>query len=134
MIAQVHGERDELLLARFRVEVLHELAIELDHLGLEVRDDLQVGIAGAQVVDDQVRGGAAAHLAKDARAEVEVRDGRGLGDFEVNVVVVREDRIVRADEPPLFELVRVEVDEERLAAAERDRDLADHSPESARRP
>jgi hypothetical protein len=55
-----------------------------------------------------------------------------LGDLEKDVVVVREDGVVGADEPSFRELVRMDVDERRRAGAEGERDLADHATEPAR--
>jgi hypothetical protein len=63
------------------VKVLDQLAIELHDARLEVRDQVQVRIARAEVVDDEVHACAPAHLPENVRAEREVRHRRGLGDL-----------------------------------------------------
>ena len=54
----------------------------------------------------------------------------GLGHFHVQHVVVAEDRIVGAHDPRLVQLLRMHVEKQRAARAERHGDLANHAAEA----
>jgi hypothetical protein len=56
----------------------------------------------------------------------------GFRYFQVHVVIVREDGVVRSHEPTGHELVGMDVQEKRQTGGQRYGDLADHSPELAR--
>src|SRR5208282_3200045 len=78
-----HVARDDLL-SSFAVNVAHEGEVELDDCGLELDEALEVGVAGAEVVDDEPRVRAHAQLFEDALAELEVLHRRALGDLEIH--------------------------------------------------
>ena len=75
-----------------------QLAIELDDPRVQIGDVLEVRVAGAEIVDDEVDA-AAAHLGQDRLAQVEVRERHALGDLEVDVAVVLEERVAGLDDP-----------------------------------
>jgi hypothetical protein len=110
--AQPHDARHQLLLALAAIDAEHEPAVELHHARLEIDDALQVRVAGAEIVDDEVHAAAHAHLLQHRLAELEVRERHRLRHFQEHVVVVRVDGIVRAHEPALLKLLRVDVQEQ----------------------
>ena len=108
-----------------------QAAVELDDARMKIRDVLEVRIAGAEIVDDEVHA-AIANLRQDALAEMKVRERDALGDLEIQLFVVLEDRIVRLDEPLLVELGGMDVDEQLVVRNVGDRHLAQHAAELAR--
>ena len=83
------------------------------HVGLEIEHALQVRVSSSQVVHREEHPAAFTHFAEHAPAEVVVGEGRRFGDLHEHVMVVKKERIVRANEPARAELVRVQVDEQR---------------------
>jgi hypothetical protein len=63
---------------------------------------------------------------------MKVRERDALGDLQIQLFVVLEDRIVRLDQPLLVELGRVDVDEQLVVRHIGDRHLAQHAAELAR--
>ena len=88
--AQPHDVAYEHPLPRIPIESGDQGSIELYDLGFEIRNALQVGLAGAQVIDDQMGARTRTDLFQDPVAKVEVREGRGFGDFEVHVAVMEK--------------------------------------------
>jgi hypothetical protein len=109
------------------VDVAGEGHVELDHGGREIRHALQVRVAGAEVVDDQVRARASAQLFEDTHAQLEVLERRGLRDLQVHGTVVKADRVVGLHEPAGAQLMGVDVDEQLVVPARAKRDVADGS-------
>jgi len=132
LVAQVDDHRDEHLPARPSIEILDQRSVQLDDCGFEIRDELQVGVTSAQIVDHQVRARAGADFAQHAHAQVEVGERHRFGDLQINVVVMRENGIIGADEPAVLQLVGMQVEEDRGTAAQRDADFSDHPSEPSR--
>src|SRR6185295_3998099 len=122
LAAQLDDARHQLTASRMPVELGHQYAIELHELGLEVGDPTQIRITGAKVVDHQVDGPARAYVAKNIHAELEMQKRHRLGNFQIDIVVVRKNRIVGAHQPAFAELVRMNVEERGRARAKRNRD------------
>ncbi len=117
------------MLAAALFDAADQRQVELHHVRLQVDDALQVGVPGAQVVDDQVGAAARANLLQHACAQTEVAERCRLGDLEVNGAIVKEQRIVRAHQPAVAQLVRVQVDEQRRVGAALERHFADFAAE-----
>ena len=128
--AQNDDRTDELEQPRADLEASDQAAVELHHAGIEVRDVLEVRVAGTEIVDDEMHA-AIADLGQDALAQVEVRKRNALGDLEIQLVRVLEDRIVGLHEPLLVELRGMDVDEQLVVRHVLDRHLAQHATELA---
>ncbi len=72
-------------------------------------------------------------LSQHTLTEIEVRERSRFGDLQVDVMIVREDRVIGAHEPMLLELARVKVDENGNAAAEGKGDFSNHPAEPSDR-
>ena len=105
LFAQLDHDRDQLLLAALSVKILHERSVQLDDLGFEIRDELQVRVARAEIIDDQVRPCPGTDFAQHAHAKVEVGERHRFGDLKVDVVVVRKDGVIGTHEPAVRQLV-----------------------------
>jgi len=123
--------RDGLVEARVLREPSDQPAVELDDARGEVGDVLEVRVAGAEVVDDEVDA-ASAHLVEHVLAEPEVRQRHRLGDLEVDVLRVLEDGIIRLHDPAFVELGGMDVEKQRVRRAALERHAAQHAPELAR--
>jgi hypothetical protein len=73
---------------------------------------------------------AGAQFAQDVHAQFVLGEGHRLRHLYVQYVVMAEDWIVRANDPRLVKFLRVDVEEQRLAGAERYGNLANHSTEA----
>src|ERR1041385_1617056 len=108
IVRELHHRLDEILLDEIRVDRVDERDVELDEVGLEIRDRAETGVAAARVVDGETE----AAFAKDAEALAEfwvVLDRRALGDlddhsFRIFDLILIERRIA--------EVMRVDVEEE----------------------
>ena len=99
--AKTNDAAHELLTSYVTIEVRHELAIELHHLGLEIGDPTEVRIARAKVVDDEMNAAARPHLTQYIVTKLKMCERHGFGDLQKNFVVVREDGIVGAYQPAI---------------------------------
>src|SRR6185312_16299375 len=99
--AKTHQRDQETVLAIVsRRDTGDEFTVKLNHLGREVRDVLEVGVTGPQVIYRQINA-LAAHFLQNAMAERKVTQRYGLGDLQVDLVTVPEDRLVGAHKPTL---------------------------------
>jgi len=110
--AQVDQAPRQLLLARVLVDAFDQRDVELHVRGLEVDDAREVRVAGAEVVDHDLRARALADLVQHAHADVEVLEGGGLRDLDVDAVLVEADGIIGPHQPARGQLLRVHVDED----------------------
>ncbi len=94
-----------------------QLAVQLDDLRPEVGDVLQVRESGSEVVDGE-RHALLADFRQHAVTLREVLDGHRLGDLHGDRMPVPEHRVVGAHQPTVVELVRVDVEVERVMRTE----------------
>ena len=97
VIAQVDEAPDQREAARPRPQASAQLAVELDDTRVQVGEVTQVGVARAQIVDDQVDT-AGLDLVQHLRAQIQALQRHRLGELHVDVLAVLEDRIVGLDE------------------------------------
>jgi len=81
-------------------------------------------VAGAIVVDHEVNAGPGTDVLQDVHAQIEVRERGGLGDLQIDLAFVKKQRIIRPHQPPLTQLFRVHVHEQRRILTTLERLLA----------
>src|SRR4051812_12367453 len=110
IVREANHRLDEILLDEVRVDGVYERDVELDEIGLEVRDRAQPSVAAPRIVHREAK----ALLSEDLQPLSElwiVLDRRALGDLDDDTI--RELHLVLI-EHRIAEVVRIDVQEEQL--------------------
>src|SRR5689334_19033740 len=116
IVRESHHRLDEVLLDEVRVDAVDERDVELDEVGLEVRDGTETGIAAPGVVHRE----AVPTLAERLETLTELRiilDGCPLRNLDDHATRIRH-LTIELTELRVDEIMRIDVEEQQLAVRE----------------
>jgi len=113
IVGEAHHRLDQVLLDEVRVDAVDERNVELDEIGLEVRNGAQAGVPAPGVVDRKAIAAFAQGLQPLAKLRV-VLDRRALGDLDDDALRVGH-LVIELAELRIHEVVRIHIQEQELA-------------------